>query len=238
MDRLAYLHALGITSWQLRGSQSDTLTSGQDQSQEQASRVESEVEVNTHELALMDLAALRNHVNHCQICELHQTRKQTVFGEGHHTVDWLVIGEAPGADEDRQGQPFVGPAGQLLNQMLRAIGLTREEIFITNILKCRPPNNRDPKVDEVQSCRAYLNRQIQLLEPKIILCLGRIAAHALLDTDTAIGKMRGQLYHLSDQNKVPIVVTYHPAYLLRSPKEKRKVWQDLKLARTHLLSLA
>lgn len=239
MDRLAYLRALGITPWHLRASQPVSADPPVEPA-EPAEIVDSMAyqPVQTSDLQSIDLTALRHHVSQCQACELHQTRKHTVFGEGHHKVDWLIIGEAPGADEDREGQPFVGPAGQLLTQMLRAIGLAREEVFITNILKCRPPNNRDPKVAEIHACHAYLVRQIQLLEPKIIICLGRVAAQALLQSELAIGKMRGQIYHLGRQQNIPTVVTYHPAYLLRSPREKRKVWEDLKLARAHLLSLA
>ena len=140
----------------------------------------------------------------------------------------MVIGEAPGADEDRQGEPFVGRAGQLLNSMLKAIGLQREQVFIANILKSRPPNNRDPRPEEVQACIPYLFRQIELVNPKLILCVGRIAAQTLLETDTPIGKLRGQLHRIAGNR--PMIVTYHPAYLLRSPGEKRKSWADLLLA--------
>ncbi len=174
-------------------------------------------------------STLQNNVSACQQCELHRGRKQTVFGVGDHNADWLIIGEAPGAEEDRQGEPFVGRAGKLLNSMLLACGLQREQVFITNILKCRPPNNRDPKPEEVAACSSYLREQIDLIQPKIILAVGRIAAQNLLQTDTPIGKMRGQQYQYAD-TEIPVVVTYHPAYLLRSPREKRKAWQDLQLA--------
>lgn len=176
-----------------------------------------------------ELAALKKEVSICTQCELHQTRTQTVFGVGNPQADWLVIGEAPGADEDRQGEPFVGRAGQLLNSMLLAIGLQREQVFIANILKCRPPNNRDPKTEEVVACESYLRQQIELINPKIILAVGRIAAQNLLKVDTPIGKMRGNRYQYPD-SELPVIVTYHPAYLLRSPREKRKVWEDLKNA--------
>lgn len=172
---------------------------------------------------------LRQRVVNCQQCELHQSRKQTVFGVGDHNANWLIIGEAPGAQEDKQGEPFVGRAGKLLNSMLFACGLQREQIFITNILKCRPPDNRDPKPQEVVACSGYLKEQLDLIQPKIILAVGRIAAQNLLKTETPIGKMRGQRYQYADTN-IPVVVTYHPAYLLRSPREKRKSWQDLQLA--------
>ena len=176
-----------------------------------------------------ELAALKKEVSVCTQCELHQTRTQTVFGVGNPQADWLIIGEAPGADEDKQGEPFVGRAGQLLNSMLLAMGLQREQVFIANILKCRPPNNRDPKPDEVVACESYLRQQIELIKPKIILTVGRIAAQNLLKLDTPIGKMRGNQYQYPD-SELPVIVTYHPAYLLRSPREKRKVWEDLKIA--------
>jgi uracil-DNA glycosylase family 4 len=176
-----------------------------------------------------ELATLKKEVSVCTQCELHQTRTQTVFGVGNPQADWLVIGEAPGADEDKQGEPFVGRAGQLLNSMLLAMGLQREQVFIANILKCRPPNNRDPKPEEVVACESYLRKQIELIKPKIILAVGRIAAQNLLKVDTPIGKMRGNRYQYPD-SELPVIVTYHPAYLLRSPREKRKVWEDLKSA--------
>ena len=171
---------------------------------------------------------LERAVKSCTLCPLHMTRTQGVFGVGARNAQWMVIGEAPGADEDRQGEPFVGRAGQLLNSMLKAIGLQREQVFIANILKSRPPNNRDPKPEEVQACIPYLFRQIELVNPRLILCVGRIAAQTLLETDTPIGKLRGQLHRIAGNR--PMVVTYHPAYLLRSPGEKRKSWADLLLA--------
>ena len=173
-------------------------------------------------------AELERAVRTCTLCPLHKTRTQGVFGVGNRNAQWMVIGEAPGADEDRQGEPFVGRAGQLLNSMLKAIGLKREQVFIANILKSRPPNNRDPKPEEVQACIPYLFRQIELVNPQLILCVGRIAAQTLLETDTTIGKLRGQLHRIAGNR--PMVVTYHPAYLLRSPGEKRKSWADLMLA--------
>lgn len=175
------------------------------------------------------LAELAGRVAACQQCGLHETRTQTVFGCGNPRADWLIIGEAPGAEEDRQGEPFVGRAGQLLNAMLLAIGLKREQVFIANILKCRPPKNRDPRPAEATACRAYLGRQIELIRPKLILAVGRVAAQNLLMVDTPIGKLRGRRYCYPD-TELPVFVTYHPAYLLRSPREKRKVWEDLKRA--------
>ncbi len=173
--------------------------------------------------------ALKEKVAQCKQCALHTGRTQTVFGVGDVNAHWMLIGEAPGAEEDRRGEPFVGRAGKLLDAMLAAIELSREQVFIANILKCRPPNNRDPKPEEVSSCEHYLARQIDAIKPKLILALGRVAAQNLLKLDTPIGKMRGRCYHYGEP-PVPVVVTYHPAYLLRSPKEKRKSWQDLQRA--------
>ena len=166
-------------------------------------------------------------VRDCRLCGLCETRTQTVFGVGNRSARLMVVGEAPGAEEDRQGEPFVGRAGMLLNAMLRAAGFERGEVFIANVLKCRPPNNRDPSDEEAGRCLPYLRRQIELVDPQVILCVGRIAAQRLLDTDTPIGKLRGRVHRLDGR---PVIVTYHPAYLLRSPGEKRKSWEDLKLA--------
>lgn len=174
-------------------------------------------------------SSLRSSVEACQKCELHSGRKQTVFGVGDKDADWLIIGEAPGAEEDKLGEPFVGRAGKLLNSMIEAIGLDRSRVYIANILKCRPPNNRDPRPEEVAHCETYLAAQIELIRPKIILAVGRIAAQNLLKVETPIGRMRGQQYSYPG-SEIPVVVTYHPAYLLRSPREKRKSWQDLQLA--------
>ncbi|MFZ1342489.1 uracil-DNA glycosylase [Thiothrix eikelboomii] len=175
-------------------------------------------------------------VEACKLCELHKTRTQTVFGSGNQQARCMVIGEAPGAEEDRQGLPFVGKSGQLLTNMLAAIQIARTEIYIANILKCRPPNNRDPKPEEAAYCRAYLERQIALIQPALILVVGRIAAHHLLQTTTPLGRLRGSV-HTLPQTKLPVIVTYHPAYLLRQPTEKRRAWQDLQLARDFLGSL-
>jgi DNA polymerase len=165
----------------------------------------------------------------CTLCGLHESRTQAVCGVGNQTADWMIIGEAPGQDEDLAGEPFVGRAGQLLNEMLRAAGMAREDVYIANILKCRPPNNRDPQADEVNSCMPYLQRQIELVRPKLILLVGRIAAQNLLGTSTPVGKLRGKVHSIGTAG-IPAVVTYHPAYLLRSPAQKRKSWDDLCLA--------
>lgn len=175
-------------------------------------------------------SALKGEVANCKRCGLHATRTQTVFGVGDPLADWMVIGEAPGAEEDRRGEPFVGAAGQLLNAMLKAIGLAREAVYIANILKSRPPGNRDPKPEEVEACFPYLTRQIALIRPKLILAVGRIAAQNLLGTTVPLGRLRGQVHSFGELG-TPLIVTYHPAYLLRSPGEKRKAWEDLKFAR-------
>lgn len=176
----------------------------------------------------MDWPALEAAVRGCTKCGLHATRTQTVFGVGNRSAHWLFVGEAPGADEDRQGEPFVGRAGQLLNAMLFALGLKREDVFICNVLKCRPPGNRDPQDDEAAACEPYLLRQIELINPRLIVALGRHAAHSLLKTDLALAKLRGRRLQYHD---IPLIATYHPAYLLRSPADKRKAWEDLRLAR-------
>lgn len=184
-------------------------------------------------IAQMDWEDLETAVRECTACGLCASRTQTVFGVGDRRATWLVIGEAPGADEDRLGEPFVGRAGKLLNPMLLAVGLKREQVFIANVLKCRPPENRDPTPEEAALCRPFLNRQIALIRPRILLAVGRIAAQNLLATDVQIGKLRGRAHRFGPAG-IPLVVTYHPAYLLRSPREKRKAWDDLRLARRTL----
>jgi uracil-DNA glycosylase family 4 len=175
--------------------------------------------------------ALRKEILTCTKCGLHATRTQGVVGVGDQRAEWLVIGEAPGAEEDKRGEPFVGRGGQLLDAMLRAIALKRgENVYIANILKSRPPNNRDPKPEEVTACLPYLMRQIALIRPRLILAVGRIAAQNLLSTDAPLGRLRGRVHYFGELN-TPVIVTYHPAYLLRSPAEKRKAWDDLKFAR-------
>lgn len=173
---------------------------------------------------------LEAEVCECKQCALHAARTQTVFGVGNPSADWLFVGEAPGAEEDRRGEPFVGRAGQLLTNMIRALGLDRPDVYIANILKCRPPGNRDPRPDESQACRPFLERQMTLIRPRVIVALGRIAAQNLLETDQPLGRLRGGRYQYGP-DAIPLVVTYHPAYLLRSPLDKRKAWEDLLLAR-------
>ncbi|HET9108047.1 MAG TPA: uracil-DNA glycosylase [Steroidobacteraceae bacterium] len=175
--------------------------------------------------------ALRGEVLGCTLCGLHAGRTQGVLGAGNPQADWMVIGEAPGAEEDRRGEPFVGRAGQLLDAMLRAIGLSRaQNVYIANVLKSRPPGNRDPRPEEVAACLPYLRRQIQLVRPRLLLAVGRIAAQNLLATEESLSRLRGRVHRFGELN-TPLVVTYHPAYLLRNPADKRKAWEDLKFAR-------
>lgn len=225
-----YLKAMGISVWQRRDLDVDSST---DVIMPQADEIKSVMDNVSVDIASLDWESLQQRVAKCQLCDLSQTRTQTVFGVGDHQADLMIIGEAPGADEDRQGEPFVGRAGQLLNAMLQAIGLQRQQVYIANILKCRPPNNRDPSQAEAVQCQDYLFRQITLVQPKLILVLGRIAAHRLLNTDAPLSKLHGKL-KMESHSGVPLLVTYHPAYLLRSPKEKRKAWQDLLIAKRML----
>lgn len=178
---------------------------------------------------------LADAVAHCTACKLSATRTQGVLGAGDRNADWLIVGEAPGVEEDAQGEPFVGPAGKLLDAMLASIGLARgDNVYLANVLKSHPPGNRDPEPDEVAACRPYLLAQIELIQPKLILALGRLAAQSLLDTDEAIGSLRGRVHTFQG---VPLVATYHPAYLLRKPTEKARAWEDLCLARRAMRAL-
>ncbi len=187
----------------------------------------------SYDLPRRDWDQLARRVSTCTACALHEGRTNTVFGVGDRHADWMVIGEAPGSEEDRQGEPFVGRAGRLLNAMLEAVGLSRGQVYIANTLKCRPPGNRDPRPEEMSCCRGFLARQIELVRPRLILSVGRISAQSLLQSDQAVGRLRGTVHRLPDSD-IALVVTYHPAYLLRKPTEKRKAWADLKLARTAL----
>jgi DNA polymerase len=191
--------------------------------------------VATSSAAMLDWPALREAVAGCRACGLCETRRQTVFGVGGERAHWMVIGEAPGEQEDRQGEPFVGAAGQLLDRMLAALCLSRQaegtepaqQVYIANTLKCRPPNNRNPAPDEMARCEPFLVRQIELLQPRIILAMGRFAVQALLRSNEAIGKLRGRVHQYQG---VPLIVTYHPAYLLRNLPDKARAWDDLCLA--------
>jgi uracil-DNA glycosylase family 4 len=233
--RNAYLDALGIDRWVSRNAPAEISFIPEAVAASQVvAPVPRTAPANAPYVPSADWGTLRERVAACTACpELCRTRTQTVFGVGNTRSEWLIIGEAPGAEEDRQGEPFVGRAGQLLNAMLLSIGLPREQVFIANILKCRPPANRDPKPEEVSRCLPYLSNQIALLKPRIILAVGRIAAQNLLATDAPLARMRGKLHSFGDP-ATPLIITYHPAYLLRTPADKRKAWDDLKLARaTH-----
>lgn len=225
--RRQYLAAMDVDLW-LPRSPGSVIPSSPDERPPVVSPAQRTLPVSPTSLP-DDWQALQQRVAECTACTLHKTRTQTVFGVGNRDADWLFIGEAPGADEDKQGEPFVGRAGQLLNAMLFALGLQRPQVYIANVLKCRPPNNRDPLPEEVELCEPYLLKQIKLINPAIIVALGRHAAHSLLKTDEPLGRLRGSAH---DYHGTPLVVTYHPAYLLRSPAEKRKAWEDLCLARS------
>lgn len=243
--RTAYLHAMGVQVWQARameapasraaaeqerteGGVTPTATGVADASGSLATPVQYQSGTTPAEAAEI-WATLQAEVRGCTACKLHQGRTQTVFGVGDQRARWMIIGEAPGAEEDIQGEPFVGRAGKLLNEMLFAVGLKREEVYIANIVKCRPPNNREPQPDEAAACARYLRTQIDLIQPKLIVCVGRIAATNLLGTYPTLGQYRGKLHHYADTG-IPVVVTYHPAYLLRNPLDKRRAWQDLQFA--------
>ncbi|WP_321791378.1 uracil-DNA glycosylase [Caballeronia sp. J97] len=177
----------------------------------------------------LDWDALAERVANCERCRLCERRTNTVFGVGDREADWMLIGEAPGENEDKQGEPFVGQAGKLLDNMLRALSLSRESnVYIANVIKCRPPGNRNPELDEVARCEPYLQRQVELVKPKVIVAMGRFAAQSLLKNEASIASMRGRVHAYRG---VPVIVTYHPAYLLRSLQDKSKAWADLCLAR-------
>lgn len=205
MNISPYFLSLGLCVWQERlASQPET----------------------TNTAPLSDWETLKEKVERCTACTLHQTRTRTVFGVGNREAKLMIIGEAPGFHEDQQGEPFVGRAGQLLTSMLKAIGLQREQVYIANILKCRPPNNRDPEQHEVQQCTPFLDQQITLIKPQILLAVGRIASHHLLKTKGTLESLRQKKHHYGQDN-VPLIVTYHPAYLLRNPGDKKKAFLDL-----------
>lgn len=192
-------------------------------------------------IATLDWPALREAVATCTACRLCEGRRQTVFGVGHQRAHWMIVGEAPGEQEDRQGEPFVGKSGQLLDNMLRALRLTRDEadeakqVYIANTIKCRPPGNRNPAPEELAQCEAFLVRQVQLVQPRIILAMGRFAVQSLLRSAEPVGRLRGRVHHYQG---VPLIVTYHPAYLLRNPEDKARAWDDLCLAAETLQATA
>ena len=179
------------------------------------------------EVTPLTLEGLENSVSSCTRCNLHKNRNQTVFGEGKIDPDIMIIGEAPGKDEDEQGKPFVGRAGQLLNSFLRSIKLNRNSVFITNVIKCRPPENRNPESEEIKACSGFLEKQIDIIKPKVMVLLGKIAANSLLGEDKPMSDLRQKKFFVN-KSEIPIIVFYHPAYILRSPLKKSNVWEDLK----------
>jgi DNA polymerase len=233
--RKLYLHAMGIPLWEARGpSESDAQPAENAAASDDPSVAMAPPPAGAAPqgdvAAGLGWDALRARVGECRRCpELAANRSQTVFGVGSECADWMIIGEAPGAEEDRQGEPFVGRAGRLLNAMLLALGLRRQDVYIANILKCRPPRNRDPRPEEAGACEPFLRRQIELVEPRVLLAVGRVAAQNLLQTDAPVGRLRGRVHRFGER-QLPLVVTYHPAFLLRSPEQKAKAWKDLLLA--------
>ncbi|HFD12180.1 MAG TPA: uracil-DNA glycosylase [Crenotrichaceae bacterium] len=231
-QRLNYLEAMGIQVWLPRRSKHDVPDEDYVSTESVIEKpCETIIQEGDRSDKIHTWDNLSTQVRTCTSCVLHKTRIQTVFGIGDEHADWMIIGEAPGAQEDQQGEPFVGRAGLLLNEILFSLGLQRSAVFIANILKCRPPNNRDPLPNEVEACSSYLKQQVELIAPRIILALGRIAAQNLLQTRESIGRLRGRVHYYQS---IPVIVIYHPAYLLRSPVEKRKVLQDLILAQQTL----
>lgn len=239
----AMLRAMGLRTWQPAATALPPAAAPTSQPEPMAERVPEPVReaapaarepVAHSAVAGLDWPALRDAVAACRACSLCESRTQTVFGVGHPQARWMVVGEAPGEQEDLQGEPFVGPSGQLLDAMLRALALTRgddgppeQRVYIANTLKCRPPRNRNPTPEEMLKCEPFLVRQIELVKPRILLAMGRFAVQALLRSSEPIGKLRGRVHRYQG---VPLVVTYHPAYLLRSLPDKARAWEDLCLA--------
>jgi uracil-DNA glycosylase len=232
LRRSQYLQTIGVDVWVPRRAAAATTALTSPVAAGASSPSKAPLPVKELPTAGTTWESLRSEVLACTKCALHTSRTQGVFGVGNHEAQWLVVGEAPGAEEDRRGEPFVGRAGHLLDAMLKAIGLSRgRNVYIANVLKSRPPGNRDPKPEEVGACLPYLMRQIELLKPRVMLAVGRIAAQNLLATDAPLGRLRGKVHHFGELN-TPLIVTYHPAYLLRTPSDKRKAWEDLKFARS------
>ena len=231
IDHLRWAESLGVTGfstdpkWRVRIAQSPSEAPA-----EHSATVERPVTDNR--LPVTDLAAIREDLGACERCKLFTLgRKQIVFGAGNPNADLMFVGEAPGADEDEQGVPFIGRAGQLLTKIIESIGLSRDDVYIANVIKCRPPGNRNPEPDEIAECEPFLVRQIQSVRPKVIVALGTFAAHALLHTDAPISRLRGTFHEYQGAKLLP---TFHPAYLLRSPDRKRDVWEDMKKVRAVL----
>ncbi|TSA18368.1 MAG: uracil-DNA glycosylase [Betaproteobacteria bacterium] len=246
--RELFLEEMGLTPlWRLRrgeaigdsaAAQPQNLTAATGEaetSQPLSLRSVQDAEGRATRIARMDWDDLKETAAACTACGLRKTCTQTVFGVGDEKADWLIVGEAPGAEEDARGEPFVGQAGKLLDAMLAAIGLKRgEDVYIANVLKCRPPGNRNPEAAEVAQCSPFLLRQVELIQPRMILALGRFACQTLLETDASIASLRGQVHRYQG---VPLIVTYHPAYLLRSLPDKAKAWEDLCFARRTMVAL-
>jgi DNA polymerase len=237
-EHLAFAAELGVAglsrdpAWRVR-SQGSQCFEGSDPGQTLDSQnLQSEAPLTFSRNATEALAAIRTDIGDCTRCKLHTLgRKQIVFGVGNPQADLMFVGEAPGADEDEQGIPFVGRAGQLLTKIIEAIDLRRDDVYIANIIKCRPPQNRNPEPDEVASCEPFLFRQVDVIKPKVIVALGKYAAQTLLRTDSPISRLRGRVF---DYRGAKLIPTFHPAYLLRNPSSKREVWEDMKLVRSLL----
>ena len=229
-----FLKAIGVEVWKLRNAPDETELKGDEETTQQKSEFVPAQKSPPSMFADMDAETLRSTVASCQRCQLGKTRTNTVFGSGSLDADLMFIGEGPGREEDLQGLPFVGRAGKLLTAMIAALGLDRDQVYISNVVKCRPPNNRDPHSDEASACSHYLRRQIEIISPKVIVALGRVSAQLLLDTEVSLGGLRKKPQVYRD-TQIDVVVTYHPAYLLRKPTEKRKSWDDLWRVRNLLM---
>ncbi len=244
MSKRAFLNAMGVEVYRLRpeqGTEDQTVVNSESSPDSDQPMIDFNREVPsenhaqdtsgqsvpmTESLAQVGMQELHQIASSCERCSLSRTRNSVVFGSGSETANLMFIGEGPGAEEDRQGLPFVGRAGNLLTSMITALGLNRDDVYICNVVKCRPPNNRDPLPVEAKACTPYLRRQIELIRPKVIVALGRVSAQLLLDTEMPLGTLRRQTYKFMD-TQIDLVVTYHPAYLLRKPTEKAKSWEDL-----------
>lgn len=251
----ALLSRMGIDVWRLRDHErqsedtiqrveSDQSENPQDKNQPEISQLittskddvlNPSIQSNQRDRVGITLSGIAKRARRCQKCGLSETRTQAVPGEGSINAKWMFVGEAPGYHEDQQGRPFVGRAGQLLDGMIQALGMKREDVFIANVVKCRPPDNRDPSVEEVAQCAGYLHQQLSIIHPEVIVALGRVSAQLLLETDAPMSKLRQTVHYFGD-DQIPLIATYHPAYLLRQPLEKSKSWEDLRLAGSVLKS--
>lgn len=225
IKKTAYLKSMGIPLWRSNKCRLDGAIAISDDYLDSTASPQKEF-APQNDAARAEWDQFKSELEHCVSCEICKTRKQIVLGDGNLNADIMIIGEAPGANEDEQGKPFVGRAGQLLTNMLLSIGIDRKNVYIANILKCRPPNNRDPSPEEIKNCMPFLQKQIAVIQPKVMITLGRIASQALLNTDKTMGNLRGKVFEYGEA-KIPLIPTYHPAYLLRSPTQKAKVYEDL-----------